>query len=1497
MNRLANILTGLIAMAFILSCQREAEMPGGALLPEGTPISIVLGFGAEDLQDVQIGTKAEVGRSDESNVHDLYVLIFEKEGGTKIYGRYFTFEHVSASLSSLLAQESEGWYVENVALGETDASKKTRGVVKLSTVSKSTACQVVVIANVENTIMSINGKDGLEWLSSSITLGDLEEARVTLDQNIVNRANLFLMMGKMDVENTSMMAWNKSGGKTTDSYGTDYRVALTPLDAKVKFRVRYDKTNISGITPRFWKVYNVPDRCMLFPSSNTPSQVGMQPFNTEEAYFETTETEGEDTYQVFAFYMLETKPFRKFPADSYAKRDLLEKNDDGTNKESWAYAPQNGTYVCFDVILNLTKEGIRHILDDPETNHALTSDALFTVHLGDFTSSESGSGHNYDDYSVLRGHAYTYNITIINSKSIYVEVVKGQENEPGQEGSLLLTTDEIINCDAHYEYHDMAFKANAELATAEAQKKLSWYTKTPFAEGGPEPMQDGKYVMPMDGDGHPETDCLWVKFGLNKKEGDIYTENRSPYPGDTQYNPDWDPTAWDPETNPVPEMIDINQLINLLFDQNTRKVNGAENLFDSLDEIRFTAFVNEYYYEVNPLTGELDPDLWRTFINAKPRELHILSDAEYSADRKSDVIRSSHSIIQNSIQTFYNVYSPDLSSIWGTEHKDEMRNRGANDSSTGVSKSWPWWHDNFNPTGVINDDENGRVNTYNIWELNYEPHWDTFLDYEVNNDTPELKPNYQYMAYSCLTRNRDNNGNGIIDQDELRWYTASINQLIGLWIGNESLSVDSRLYQPADASSSDPLKWRAHVVSSTCSGINNPRVIRAEEGSTKSLYNNWSWAFPDGSPQEYRDRVASVRCVRNAGTFRKNGVPTDISYAPYDQGVDLYYEAPMGTDHSGKLVPNPDGTYTVHFTHLNPKSIREYTAEDLPYHEEYSALNCVYLKLDMQNPEEYLVRDGKLNLDERALNNNISKAGYNPYCPPGYRLPSMTELLVMSNLLPQSYWKQSGITVDLNYPCRSYFSRGYLGGSRQVPTEKNKIGWHYSTNTALVNLINDGSNVSAVRCVRDKDMTGDITGKVIVENYNSLHAGEETTITLNFSSMASAIRKVDLSLVWVDKDGSENVKHISEADKLHISGVTLREDIRYTFPENLNVSGWMKVRAQVFNAMGMERTFEADVRIVSDATLSIKLLPCEYPENDFPVLLTAYDKDHVISDWRLKIVSPDKSSQTIGLGSYDKEKNYVTYVYPFAPNPLQEGTYTFQLEADCDEVTVRSEVVSMDVLKVNYRPVPEEVAAAAEKASDLAAYSWEREIVSGLDFVAGDFIETDMDISSCLYKSYDGEDDLGLDTIFSVGLNDIEWVPWVFNVQFPSVSPKERELPNPPRALYLNPTWLEGKSTKNKGDRYNFPDVDKPAHFRIEKGGLFWNGEKIDIGRWGANQVNVQNVVDKLTAANTLYVGSTMGTHSRALYRFVRVVHNGRDSSIEGGDSNFKEDPGYGGDL
>jgi len=157
--------------------------------------------------------------------------------------------------------------------------------------------------------------------------------------------------------------------------------------------------------------------------------------------------------------------------------------------------------------------------------------------------------------------------------------------------------------------------------------------------------------------------------------------------------------------------------------------------------------------------------------------------------------------------------------------------------------------------------------------------WDDYLDYERKNDynTLFMKDDKAVLRYAAMMRNRDNNGNGIIDPEEVRWYVAGLGQLDGLYIGEQGLSGDAKLYKKSfataanetfDASSpySGFKKWRSHVVSSTVSG-GKVKVLWVEEGVSVSNYKapiSGNWRDGDGS-NALQCGAYSIRCVRNLG--------------------------------------------------------------------------------------------------------------------------------------------------------------------------------------------------------------------------------------------------------------------------------------------------------------------------------------------------------------------------------------------------------------------------------------------------------------------------------------------------------------------------------------------------------------------------------------------------------------------------------------------------------
>ena len=208
------------------------------------------------------------------------------------------------------------------------------------------------------------------------------------------------------------------------------------------------------------------------------------------------------------------------------------------------------------------------------------------------------------------------------------------------------------------------------------------------------------------------------------------------------------------------------------------------------------------------------------------------------------------------------------------------------------------------------------------------------------------------------------------------------------------------------------------------------------------------------------------------------------------------------------------------------------------------------------------------------------------------------------------------------------------------------------------------------------------------------------------------------------------------------------------------------------------------------------------------------------------------------------------------------------------------------------------------QASDITG-RWEAQHLTDMAFSAGDFIETNMDISHCEYikatcpgVASGKNTDVGLDNLISIGVNGIGWEPWVWHVYYPShVNNKDY--------LRFSPTWAknDGSVTYDSDNNHaniGTPDMTVPLHFRIDKNGVFWNGQKTDFSHWGnTNKSNIQSVYDHIIDADALYIGSIEGYHrSRAYYRFVRVVHNYEDAGSKDATGGFGDSgPVNGGDL
>ena len=491
---------------------------------------------------------------------------------------------------------------------------------------------------------------------------------------------------------------------------------------------------------------------------------------------------------------------------------------------------------------------------------------------------------------------------------------------------------------------------------------------------------------------------------------------------------------------------------------------------DKDPKITLTVFVDEYYYDENPVTHEKRSDLWKWFVNQDDRKLHILCNSEKSKDMESSSTGSVVTIQQSSIQCVYNTdpsYTA-LQTAWGVENRDEDEGKLNPVNEDVVVKDQtlrkrvlsPYWSTYPEPHGTDktggnvekrfnNKDYNGLYNSCKEWGLspadetatfNEGVLWSEFMNYEVNNSIPQLLDKYKYMRYACMNRNRDNNGNGKIDRDEVRWYLASIKQLVGLYVGDGLLNNKTKLYNKSAVEQGLPNEedWQQHIVSSTNfnGNSNDPTIIWAEEGiSTSYFYHNW---MPDIKGSE-------IRCVRNLGYI---GDKSDESY-PIDKEPADYIKAEKKSDEG----------YVFTCTHLNELALRYYTSSELIFASERSQENNLYKKFEMAPDKSdcsaaYKDKPGDISYFEwynaKVTEGIVSGKGH-PYCPEGYRTPSQIEAAIM-----RYYVEGWG---DSKTMTRTYWSFGPYG-NKKVP---GKVG--FSVDGTNVNVSN--SQINTVRCVRD----------------------------------------------------------------------------------------------------------------------------------------------------------------------------------------------------------------------------------------------------------------------------------------------------------------------------------------------------------------------------------------------------------------------------------------------
>lgn len=914
------IYTGILAVCMIMaglsSCTVD-DFFGTDNVVEGEPVNITLNFAAVPSTDVRI-TRAT--GSDLSELSDIVICVFHGDG---------SFEQIVTNY------EGGGLTVNGNTVG-------TNGENRYSVSFESTSGEkkLIAVANVadgaywENLITDLtaayNEKKDFEQVKAIVA---------EMSQRLVNQAGTTEGMQPFHVTSSSQMFISGLNegvvfgtGNTVTGYGkygdagNQVAIKMKRAMAHITFNIAANPTGAKGtFTPTSFRVYNIPTKSYLtngIPEGTNLLTTGVA--DSDEEYvntaFENIGTAQGGNYS-FNFYMPENVQATGASSDYNSREEWNGNENSGASAENkkWTNAPQNSTFV----VISGTFEG--------DATNPVTANVEYTIHLGNFGKSGDTS-RDYGDFSVMRNYSYTYSVSVLDVNNIIVEAERtGGDYQNGAEGSVYdqSSTEYSYNLDAHYEQvyleynlSDIAnslrqglsgqsldvvianqliliiqseamdytheYSDEAPYTTRNKRGTLSPYKIYADAvrNGSEADAADAKAaVLDGAGEGMAPTkgfDYKWIEFfpqtgtGISAYPGisswameDLSgMENGNFYAGAKGNN----------------KMLDVYDMI-VEMGKAIKQIYGREKPSSSSIQItqngndyvaRFTAFVNENYYLRHPLTGA-KTDTWSVMTNKIPREMIIAMSTQTSEDGNSSYSKIHSYISQLAMQTFYNDRVSSLNAF-GIETYNETPLRFV----FGTPKS----------TYELSDTD-GRENQKKLIGASFSPQWDSYIDYRYNGWTASVGTNrsshklsaYAYVedAYSaCMSRNRDLNGNGRIDEDEIRWFLPSLNEYIRMGIGSNGISSAAQLYMGDKTTMTKGNYPSSYITDGSLyytSSADSRRVYWAVE---KGSYGAINGSYTSGTP-------LPVRCIRNlpakgTGTdvSKINGVTSDATYKYYE---------------------------------------------------------------------------------------------------------------------------------------------------------------------------------------------------------------------------------------------------------------------------------------------------------------------------------------------------------------------------------------------------------------------------------------------------------------------------------------------------------------------------------------------------------------------------------------------------------------------------------------
>ncbi|WP_293713679.1 fimbrial protein [uncultured Parabacteroides sp.] len=842
-------------------------------------------------------------------------------------------------------------------VGEThicSAEELQNKTVKITTTSGSR--YIYAIANYQNSLFNLK-TDDLEKIS---TIKELKRLSTQLLQESISVLDGEFLMSGWVVSNGKEYDYNRDQSCSISTNGTvDGKILLKHVMSSIMFKVACVNTAATFV-PTSWQLKQIPKNTNIFEQENDYNE-------TDAVYFKSkanADFSKEGDYNIFSFLMMENRKKMKntdIIVDEYDKREMT-----NGKPEHFEVANDNSAYL----VLEGTYEGeTTETVNNVDGSKYVKAQVTYYIHLGLW---KVGDKTDFTNFDIFRNNRYTYTVNISGVDKLIVEVEKsGADNENwGGDGDMFLSSQRVRTFDAHYETTVISFSKRQILDL------IAEYGIT--ADGGDEALQIFKQnfliqaATPRNKFVSDETDLDWVEYRRNPKDVTTFAK----------YRDSNDPTCGNP--------FNADEFKTDLFNA------ASDPDYEDSDSIRYTCFIDEYYY--GGPGGGYDPFVGlplKDFINTQPRTIQICTYFRKNDLSSSTLSMAAYTFSQRPICTIFDLdYLEKSGNGWGTEWSQE----GEGLPVKNLTYKNGAFQGRTNMVGFLNLD---NPNSKGKWS------WNSYINYQNN----EL--NKKYAEYACLSRNRDLDGNGVIDDNELRWYLPSVKQYLGFVVGEDALPKEARLYNQENGGSNSDYSY----VSSSAY-ITGYYVLLAYEGAAVGYH------------KEKNDYP--YRCIRNLRNVSNDAVNFVVT----------------SNNHYGENT-----AYFYSFERLNSKAKRSNVS---------GALTFGHNAFDEENrlPEIFYVGDWISN-EDGSVNAGLASSS-NPCAEKkgtDWRLPNQKELAV---IIYNRVDDREGMEIS-----KSYFScTKSVTGDLYYGYDHSKfslVEWGSTTTT-----VSDTPSNIGYRCIQDK---------------------------------------------------------------------------------------------------------------------------------------------------------------------------------------------------------------------------------------------------------------------------------------------------------------------------------------------------------------------------------------------------------------------------------------------